>query len=134
MSASPVQHDIDSNIQSYDLNKYLASLYSVNAINGQTTNANSTNPANPSSGWNGVIGAITQQVSPTEQRNAIGSPGAQANDNLAQSEDGAPPQRGAHLVCLQSLRWARPDPQRSGVRRTRARPDVLPAFDITVWT
>lgn len=79
---------IDAPVQSYDLNKYLASLYSVNATNGQTTDSTSADPTNPSGGWNGEIGAITQQATVTDQRNAIGSLGTQANKSLAQSSDG----------------------------------------------
>ena len=78
---------------SYNLNQYLKSLYASPADSGVDTGKYASNPTSPTTGWNGGIGTLSKQATPTNQQTAAGSMGVQANASLNNAKvtaNGAP--------------------------------------------
>lgn len=84
---------LGANVVSYNMNQYLASLYAANATLGVSTQQYAGDPTHPDTGWNGGIGALSQQATPGNQLSAAGSLGAQAratSSNSSSTSNGAP--------------------------------------------
>lgn len=77
----------------YNMNKYLAALYSANVQGGVSKTAASNNPTQPSRGWKGVTGALTRQTLPNTPQSGPDSAGQQARQvlrNASTPSKGAP--------------------------------------------